>query len=35
MSDRAAGIMTIITVVVFFLLAKFISELFNNFRNKK
>lgn len=35
MSDRAAGILTIITIVVFFLLAKFISQLINDNRKKK
>ena len=34
MSDRAAGILTILTVVVLFLLARFISQLINNSRKK-
>lgn len=35
MSDRAAGILTIITIVVFFLLAMFISRIINDNRKKK
>jgi hypothetical protein len=35
MSDRAAGILTIITIVVFFFLAKIISQFINDNLKKK
>lgn len=34
MSDRAAGILSIVTVAVFFLLAKVISEFIDNHRRE-